>query len=129
MQGFISSKNESEMDGHFDLDPDYPFETIWVSVWSDSEIVNIASTREEIIEKSVQQLKLDYPLDTNVKPKYRMKAHVSYILKKLRSKNYVSLKYHPEKPKNLPAPTLVIKELNIMDAVETGKITVEHYKR
>ena len=27
------------------------------------------------------------------------------------------------------APTLVIKELNIMDAIETEKITVEHYKR
>ena len=115
----------------FELDNVSVGQKLWVSVWVDhayGETINTALTREEIVEKSIQQLRTDYRLNSDVKPKYSMDAYVEHTLKWLKKGDYVTLKHHPLEPKeDLSPPELVIKEVNVVkDSPNPRKILFEY---
>ena len=91
--------------------------SLWISVWDDfayGETINIADTREEIVAKSIEQLRTDYPLNDDVEAPFDMDSYVSYALKKLEKRDCFFLKHHPLEPEDdLTPPVLVIKKVMI----------------
>jgi len=91
---------------------------IWVSVWFDyayGETINIGDTRQDIIDKSIDQLKTDYQLNDDVEAPFDMDSYASFVLTEVKSKNCVILEHHPSDPDDdLSAPVLIIKEVNII---------------
>jgi hypothetical protein len=91
---------------------------IWIGLWYDygyGETINYANTREEIVEKSIEQLKIDYPLNDEVEPPFDMNSYVNYTRQALECRNCVTLQCHPLEPEeDLSGPVLLIKELTIV---------------
>ncbi len=114
-------EEKPDEDGDFLAIENIPNNTskIWISVWFDyayGESINISNSRQSIINKSIEQLKNDYPLNSDVKQPFDMDSYVSFTLKKLEKNNCVSLKCDPLEPKekDLLSPVLIIKEVTII---------------
>ena len=92
-------------------------ERVWIGIWFDyayGETINVTKTKQKIIEKSIKQLRTDYPLNGEVVAPFDMDSYVSYTLSQLKHSNCVSLKYHPLEPEiDLTPPVLIIKKLII----------------
>lgn len=84
---------------------------LWISLWFDyayGETLNTSHSRDDIIDKFIEQLKTDYDVDD-------IDTYVEYTLKKLKNNNCVVLKNHPLEPdEDLTPPVLVIKEVSVI---------------
>src|SRR4029078_1140338 len=88
----------------------------WISMWYDysyGESINFADSRKEIVEKSIEQLKIDYQLNDSVKPPFDMESYSDYTIEKLKNSDCVVLEHYPLEPDDddLSPPVLIIKEV------------------